>query len=78
MGAGGAVGLGAVQPAGLVVGDLELVDVRGELAISRDEVEAGEEGLLVARGQVNDGLAGFVEGRLGDGVVGRLGKMLVS
>ena len=72
------VGLRAVEPAGLVVGDLELVDVRGEHAVGRDEVEAGEERLLVAGGRVDDGLAGLIEGRLGNGVVGRLGWVLVT
>jgi len=38
VGAGGAVRLGAVQPAGFIVGDLKLVDVWSKLAVSRDEV----------------------------------------
>jgi len=73
-----AAGLGAVDPARLVVRDLDLEDVGGELAVGGDEVEACEERLLNARGRVDDGLAGRVEARLGNRVVGGLESMSVA
>lgn len=61
------LGLGAVEPDGLLVLDGDLEDVL-TLTLGDVEVEAGEEPDLGVSG-VGQGLAGLAEGRLGDGVV---------